>query len=602
MTKKLSELTIKDLHFALKELGEKYSRFDDDDLFVMWFLRAYVTDNEDRAAESITGGSNDKGLDAIMVDDASRAVIVVQGKYRKQLLGKTEVRNDVMAFADLADFLHLWSDEECQSFLADADHAVAERLRTARKKVHTENYRTWLYFVTTGKVSPTVRKDALQKVRKAGSPSSVPSRMEVIDGKRAMLLFRDYLDGVAPPIPTLDLEMESGDGITVNGVAQRFDQNTKVESWVFSMRGDAVARLYEKAGLRLFARNIRGFMGMKTPVNQGMVKTLQSEADKFFYYNNGITIVCDDAERKASQGRDIMTVGNPQVINGQQTTRTLAAHPQLAAKASVLVKVIRVPRDVESDGEVFDDLISRIVAGTNWQNAIKQSDLMSNDRRQIELERALRKVGYFYLRKRQNKGESKAMVGKGQFFVISKEELAQASAGCDFDPYIIRSGMEKLFGEDLYGQIFPNSDPDYYLPRYRLMREVTWASKGTPERGYTKWMVLHFVWSHVSPLIKGKYKSQQFRRMCEKQIDELVVPLNGAINLAFEKSLQFYRAERGTGSSAQDISTFFRSRRSLQKQFASFWKSLPEATKKQFDRCLSNIGDAITSFSESHGH
>jgi hypothetical protein len=32
------------------------------------------------------------------------------------------------------------------------------------------------------------------------------SRIEVIDGKPAMLLFRDYLDGVAPPIPTLDLK------------------------------------------------------------------------------------------------------------------------------------------------------------------------------------------------------------------------------------------------------------------------------------------------------------------------------------------------------------------------------------------------------------
>lgn len=598
MAKKISELTIKDLHIALQELGERYSHFDDDDLFVLWFLRAYVTESDDRAAESITGGSKDKGVDALLVDDAARAVFVVQGKYRKQLASKTEGRSEVMAFGDLADFLHRWSDEECQAFLVETDHAVAERLRAARKKVQKEKYRTWLYFVTTGKVSPSVRTDVQQKVRKAGFQTGGPARIEVIDGKRAMLLFRDYLDGVAPPIPTLELEMESGAGITVNGVSQRFDQATQVESWVFSMRGDAVAAMYEKAGLRLFARNIRGFMGMKTPVNQGMVKTLQSEPERFFYYNNGITIVCDEAERKASQGRDIMLVGNPQVINGQQTTRTLAAHPQLATKASVLVKVIRVPRDIDGDGEVFDDIISRIVAGTNWQNAIKQSDLMSNDRRQIELERALRKVGYLYLRKRQNKGESKAIVGKGQFFIVTKEELAQAVAGCDLDPYIIRSGREKLFGEDLYPQVFPNSDPNYYLPRFRLLREVTWASKGVPERGYAKWLVLNFMWSRLSPVIRGQNKSRAFRRMCEKQVEGLVVPLNSAINLLFIEALKFFRANRGSGEAAQDVSTFFRSRRGLHNQFAATWKALPSARKNQFDRFLGKVDEALALFAE----
>src|SRR5713226_613256 len=103
----------------------------------------------------------------------------------------------------------------------------------------------------------------------------------------------------------------------------------------------------------------------------------KTEPERFFYYNNGITIVCDEAERKGAQGRDFMQVGNPQIINGQQTTRVLAASPQDAAKACVLVKVIRVPRDVDGDGEAFEGLVSRIVAGTNWQNAIKPSDLMS---------------------------------------------------------------------------------------------------------------------------------------------------------------------------------------------------------------------------------
>jgi hypothetical protein len=155
---------------------------------------------------------------------------------------------------------------------------------------------------------------------------------------------------------------------------------------------------------------------------------------------------------------------------------------------------------------------------------------MSNDRRQIELERALRKMGYLYLRKKQSKGEAWKIVGRGQFFVVAKEELAQAVAGCDLDPLIIRSGKERLFREARYAQVFPNSDPDYDLPRYRLMREVTRVAKGQPERGYAKWLVLNFIWSRVAQLVCGRQKSRAFRVLCEKRDERLVVPLHRAIN------------------------------------------------------------------------
>ncbi len=162
---------------------------------------------------------------------------------------------------------------------------------------------------------------------------------------------------------------------------------TTLSSWVFTMRGDAVGAMFEYAGVRLFARNIRGFLGSKTPVNEGMGETLEDEPGRFFYYNNGVTIVCDAAEMRTSRGCNVLQVSNPQVINGQQTTRALASLMKQAGKGAVLVRVIRVPRDGHTDRDGYDDLVSLIVAGTNWQNAIKASDLMSNDRLQIELER-----------------------------------------------------------------------------------------------------------------------------------------------------------------------------------------------------------------------
>jgi hypothetical protein len=61
----------------------------------------------------------------------------------------------------------------------------------------------------------------------------VTTTIEIFDGKRVLRLLSDYLDGVAPPVPLLELEMESGHGIKVEGILQRFDGTTGIESWVF---------------------------------------------------------------------------------------------------------------------------------------------------------------------------------------------------------------------------------------------------------------------------------------------------------------------------------------------------------------------------------
>jgi hypothetical protein len=591
---KPTQLTFDDLKLALEEIRGRYPKFTDDELFVVWFLRAYVTGNDDHAANSVIGESKDKGIDALLIDDAARAVFVVQAKYRQKLDVKGENRADVMSFAEVVVRLTDRDEATFQQFLDDTSDLVSARLREARKKVCKEKYLIWLYFVTTGKVSPSIRKDVLQLVRKTDRQA----RIEVIGGKRAMLLFRDYLDGVAPPIPALDLEMENLPGVRVNGVAQRFDDRTKVESWVFSMRGDAMATLYEEGGPRLFARNIRGFLGNDTAVNEGMVATLRSEPERFFYYNNGVTIICDEAEKKSSEGRDYLQVGNPQVINGQQTTRTLAAFPQQAAKASVLVKVIRVPRADPDNIAGFEELVSRVVQGTNWQNAITPSDLISNDRRQIELERALRKIGYLYLRKREKKGEAQALEGGKQFYVVKKDQFAQAVAGCDLDPVVVRSGKERLFEEEYYLQVFPNSDPDFYLPRYHLLREVTYCAKGVPERGYAKWMVLNFMWSQVAQHVRGHRKCRVFRTLCERQADECVVPLSQAIDVVFIEALRYYRENRGQGETALDISTFFRNRKGHHKRFGDSWAGTNQARREKFTRCLDKVCKAIDAFDQ----
>jgi AIPR protein len=493
------------------------------------------------------------------------------------LNAKAEHRNDVIGFAQLA--ADVTSNNEAFSNLIDGmDSLVSQRLREARERLQKRHYRLHLYYVTLGRCSANLRDEVFKMVRRTHERAWI----DVVDGRQLLLVFHDYLYDVAPPIPSLDLQMEAGQGVRVNGILQRYDIRTDIDSWVFSMSGQAVGDIYTQTGTRLFARNVRGYLGSNKDINRGMEATIENEPEYFWYYNNGITIICDKAEQIRSEGRDILRVAKPQIINGQQTTRTLHRQGAKSAKASVVVRVIRVPRDRNSETDHFEALVSRIVACTNWQNEILPSDLMSNDRRQIEIERQLRNLNYYYVRKRQTKSEARRASGVGFNFLIKKDEFAQAVAACDLDSVVVREGKENLFEERLYQQVFPTADPHYYLSRYWLMREVSYAAKGYPERAYAKWLVLHFMWSHLAAVVRSRAAADSFRNESEHNGDSATV-LNKAIHIVFNAALDFYRKKRGKGAKATDVSTFFK-RKGRDREFDRFWNSSVNKRRGAFRR------------------
>ena len=579
--------TEKDLSRELEDFHERYPKLAEDDLFVLWFLRACVTEDERQAVQALNGGKGDKSVDAVFVDGDTKTVVVVQGKYRLKVGVGSENRSDVLQLAQLAGILG-GEAADFRTYCKDLRPEVETALTDARHRLTKRGYKLRLYYVTTGKCSDSLCDEARNTARRAG----IPAALEVLQGRHVLLLLTDYLDGVAPPVPSLELEIEAGKAGSSGAVLQRYDHKTDIESWVFSMTEGAIAEMYKEAGVRLFARNVRGFLG-STEINRGMESTLKNEPAYFWYYNNGITIICDEAERKGRAGRDVLHVTNPQVINGQQTTRMLARVDGSPSAASVLVRVIRVPRSQGSDDR-FETLVSKLVGATNWQNAIRASDLMSNDRRQIEIERQFRKLGYMYLRKRQTRSEARRFSHTHHQFIVKKEELAQAVAACDLDPVIVREGKEGLFEERLYGRVFPTGDPLFYLCRYWLMKEVSSAAWGFPERAYAKWLVLNFRWSKLGTGIRGRSNMEAFRLACERQRSNVVVPLKRAADALFRAALAFFRAKRGKGETALDVSSFFK-HKNLDHDFTRYWGSPANSHRRVFKKHLDKLEAALKS-------
>jgi len=167
-----------------------------------------------------------------------------------------------------------------------------------------------------------------------------------------------------------------------------------------------VAALMKKDGERLLERNIRRYLCLHgNRVNEGIRNTLYSNSPAdFYFFNNGLTVVCSDFSYNALQSSDFqIKVENLQIVNGGQTCMTIfktleemeAKGQPLPTDASVMVRIYKLPKDNE-------DIVLQITQATNSQNPVDLKDLRSNDEKQRRLETSIHDLGYTYRRKRMD--------------------------------------------------------------------------------------------------------------------------------------------------------------------------------------------------------
>lgn len=84
-----------------------------------------------------------------------------------------------------------------------------------------------------------------------------------------------------------------------------------------------IFELMERYGDSLLEKNIRRYLGKKA-VNNGIIETLKSEEKRqnFFFFNNGITMICEKFSYNALQEQDwLVKINRLQIINGGKPAR-----------------------------------------------------------------------------------------------------------------------------------------------------------------------------------------------------------------------------------------------------------------------------------------
>ncbi|MFY1598363.1 AIPR family protein [Micromonospora sp. WMMD737] len=323
------------------------------------------------AATAVIDGRDDYGIDAVAVSDGSPELWLVQAKWSD--FGQAGI--DTGSANKLVRGFKQMDDQEFGRF-NDRFRKIEPQVRA----VLSEAFCRVVLVVAVmgdGHMAPEVE----EVLTDAGRDFNIFGRTlehKILTGTD---FFQALRDDIAPTPISVEATMSAGWEY----------RSTPYEAYYGLVSADELAGWYANHGDRLYVRNVRKSLG-RTAVNQRLVQTLIDEPEKFWYFNNGITVLCNQVVRhffgKRDKGQPVrLELINASVVNGAQTVTS--AHgafqeaPAAVGEAFVSVRVI-----VVDDRE--QQFATEVTEATNTQNHMERQDFIAIDETQVAIQEDFR--------------------------------------------------------------------------------------------------------------------------------------------------------------------------------------------------------------------
>ncbi len=404
-------------------MRENESFFAGDDLerrksktFLLLGVAAYLRMELVEAYSYITDGGADGGFDAAYLEEQREEqihVVLFQSKYTRNL--EKESVFPANAVEKAVNTVRMVFDPACRTELNEKSRRIVDEIQS----LILDGYIPYVTFVMVNN-GDKWGKDAQQIIDNAfGQQAQV--RFEHFG-------FQDILGYIGRPDPIKTNLVMSGAAIQEN-----FNYKRVI---LGKVNISEIKRLMEQYGDRLLEQNIRKYLG-RNAINESIAECLRSDdRANFFFYNNGITMICRKFSYNALQEKNWnVKAEGLQIINGAQTCRTIFQTLGDEVQTQwddvyVLVRIYEVNEE--------EDIVSRITYATNHQNPVDLKDLKANDQWQKILEMGAKDLGYVYKRKKdhtQPKGAIPVSVAAEAVFAIWR-----------FRPHLAKYKKAELFG------------------------------------------------------------------------------------------------------------------------------------------------------------
>jgi hypothetical protein len=443
---------------------------NDGDAFAHYAIKSFFDVDDDDAFEFCDiGGRNDKGIDAFWNDESERRIAIVQVKY--SAAGDASYDRDVILNLEGA---HSWLSALGRGRKAAVNDQVAAAAETVKSlRDNDPEYPVELYCIAFGRFTPAAIDEA-DRFNEDHDGDGVRLTLVPAEGLRLRVEELDSREADGPH-DAVELHLHKWFDFAP-------DESTP-HAFVGNIEGAELAALERRFQYRIFQRNVRYYLKATQKVNEQMAETIQTAEgrNRFWFYNNGVAIVCDKIERVDEHG-DVLTlrIENLQIVNGCQTTTTLGAYAddleQAAEPVFILARIIEAPSD---------DLQRSITLYNNRQNAVRDRDLLSNDGLQDRLQKEFNDLDppWFYERKR---GEWDAVVAKRARLRakfgrparrVDNEKAAQAAYAFFKSPADARARKRLLFVPNREGGFYDDvfneeTTAERLLLPYRLAERI----------------------------------------------------------------------------------------------------------------------------------
>ena len=337
-----------------------------------------------QACAHITDGYHDLGIDALYLDEKQKKLFVVQSKWRADGSGgiaQEEMLVFVQALQRVLDENLAGANTKIQAKIMDVDTALTQM-----------GYQIQGVFIHTGNQNANsfvlkLMKDLMSRTN--DEISSILSFKEIS--------FKNIYEFLSKGQEQQTIDIAD---VILNNWGKI---ETPYTAYYGTVSAVAVGEWYNTYGNFLFEKNIRFYKG-NTEINEGMKKVLLQEPEKFYYYNNGLKLLCRKIQRKAKKSTTnetgLFALEGVSLVNGAQTAGTIGAlytdHSDQLAKANVMVQIIDL-------SNIDVDTSTQITRLSNTQNRIENKDFAALDIEQERLRQELAFSHYGYLYKSGDK-------------------------------------------------------------------------------------------------------------------------------------------------------------------------------------------------------
>jgi len=320
------------------------------------------------AANTITDGSNDSGIDAIHFSTNTNQLILVQSKYK--ITGTAPSQEENLKTMNGLRALQARRFNEFSETFRNRSDELELALDTPGVKIH-------LVLAFLGSIMGTHVTNDLEALK--GDLNRISERMSW-ESAGLDVIYGWLLSEEEPSPVEIDVTLENWQStpsprITIYGQISVAD----------------LARLVEDHGTALFQSNIRHYLG-SIGVNAAISRTALRNPEDFFYLNNGLTAVAQDIQQAGGNAdRCVFHLTNVSIVNGAQTAGAVASASisgTISAEAKVLITIIKIGNDV--------DLGLKITKARNHQTAVRGVDFAALDPNQERIRRELAVAGITY--------------------------------------------------------------------------------------------------------------------------------------------------------------------------------------------------------------